>query len=55
MRAYERDDIKIPKRYKKMSIEQLDKKSKFMLKISKMYPRLKKKKIDYNKNVKFYL
>lgn len=54
MRAYERDDIKIPKRYKKMSIEQLDKKSKCMLKISKMYPRLKKK-IDYNKNVKFYL
>lgn len=55
MRAYERDDIKIPKRYKKMSIEQLDKRSKFMLKISKLYPRLKKKKIDYNKNVKFYL
>lgn len=55
MRACERDDIKIPKRYKKMSIEQLEKKSKFMLKISKIYPKLKRKKIDYNKNVKFYL
>lgn len=55
MKAYEKDDIKIPKRYKKMSIEQLEKKSKFILKISKMYPRLKRKNIDYNKNIKFYL
>lgn len=55
MRAYERDDIKIPGRYKKMSIEQLEKKSKFILKISKMFPKLKKKNINYNKNVKFYL
>lgn len=55
MRAYERDDLKIPKRYKKMSIEQLEKKSRVLLKISKMCPGFKKKKIDYNKNVKFYL
>ena len=55
MRAFERDDIKIPKRYKKMSIKQLEKKSQFILKISKMLPRFKRKKIDYNKKVKFYL
>ena len=55
MRAYERDDIKIPKRYKKMSIEQLEKKSRFLLKVSKIFPGFKKKKIDYNKNIKFYL
>jgi len=54
MRSYENDTLVIPKRYKKMSIEQLRKRSAIILKISKLFPR-KKKKVDINKNVKFYL
>ena len=44
MRAYERDDVKIPKRYKKMSIEQLEKKSRITLKIFKMCPQTQREK-----------
>lgn len=55
MRAYEKDNLEIPKRYKRMSIKQLEKKSDFVLKISKILPKPKRKKIDINKNVRFYL
>lgn len=54
MKSYENDTLTIPKRYKKMSIEQLQRRSEIVLKISKLFPR-KKKKIDINKSVKFYL
>ena len=54
MKSYENDTLVIPKRYKKMSIEQLQKRSAIILKISKLFPR-NKKKVDINKNVKFYL
>lgn len=54
MKSYENDTLSIPKRYKKMSIEQLQRRSEIVLKISKLFPR-KKKKVDSNINVKFYL
>lgn len=55
MKAYENDNLNIPKRYKKMSVEQLQKKSDFLLKLSKILPFRKKKKVNVNKNVKFYI
>lgn len=54
MRSFENDTLTIPKRYKKMSVGQLQKRSDILLKISKLFPH-KKKKVDINKNVKFYL
>lgn len=54
MKSYENDTLTIPRRYKKMSIEQLQRRSEIVLKISKLFPR-KKKKIDINKNAKFNL
>ena len=54
MKSYENDTLTIPKRYKKMSIEQLQKRSNFMLKISKLLPH-KKEKTNLNENVKFHL
>ena len=54
MRSYENDTLIIPKRYKKMSIEQLQRRSEIILKISKLFPH-KKKKIKTSSNIKFYL
>lgn len=54
MKSYENDTLTIPKRYKKMSAEQLQRRSEIVLKISKLLPR-KKKKVEPNSNIKFYL
>ena len=54
MRSYEKDGLNIPKRYKKMSVEQLQRRSNLILKISKLIPSFKKKK-DINQKVRFYL
>ena len=54
MKSYENDTLIIPKRYKKMSTEQLQRRSEIVLKISKLFPR-KKKKVETNSNTKFYL
>ena len=54
MKSYENDALTIPKRYKKMSIKQLQRRSEIVLKISKLFPR-KKKKAEINSNIKFYL
>ena len=54
MKFYENDTLTIPKRYKKMSVEQLQRRSEIVLKISKLFPH-KKKKVQTNSNIKFYL
>ena len=54
MKSCENDTLSIPKRYKKMTVEQLHRRSEIILKISKLFPR-RKKKIDVNQKVKFNL
>ena len=52
MRAYERDDVKIPKLFAWMSAKQLRKLSNMMYKFSKHVPR---KRRYINSKTKFYL
>lgn len=55
---YEKDELNIPKRYKEMTIEQLDRGGKFLEKfslfVSKVLPSPKKNLKD-KLNIKFYL
>ena len=58
MRCYENDEMKIPKRYKKMTLEQLEREGQFMEKYAIFVAKVvsifhKKKKLD--SNIKFYI
>lgn len=56
MRCYEYDELNIPKKYKKMTLEQLERKGKFLEKIAIVVAKissLHKKKNDTK--VKFYI
>lgn len=57
MRCYENDEMKIPKRYKKMTLEQLEREGQFLEKIAIVIAKIsslrKKKKMD--SDIKFYI
>ena len=57
MRCYENDEMKIPKRYKKMTLEQLEREGKILEKIAIVIAKIsslkKKKKMD--SDIKFYI
>jgi len=61
MRYYEKDILNIPKRYKKLSHEQIERKIKFWGKVGKIINKFdsifspKRKKKTTNSKVKFYL
>lgn len=57
MMFYENDEMKIPKRYKKMTLEQLEREGKILEKIAIVIAKIsslkKKKKMD--SDIKFYI